>query len=178
MNKYKRIVLLAATVMLFGGSVYLISAFDKNAQSVTPTIADQVKGKKEVAGINPKDDSLTRTDTQGAVAVIATIIPEKSNTNQLVFELVLNTHSVDLSKYNISKASKIVFDCREESQEFIWKASSEDSHHMSGILTWDGQVTVDFKEVSLKLEQIDNIPVRTFSWTSEEIYQSDKGGER
>lgn len=49
---------------------------------------------------------------------------------------------------------------------------------MSGILTWAGQATVDFKEVSLKLEQIDNVPVRTFSWTSEGIYQSDKGGER
>lgn len=178
MNKYKKIVLVAAIVVLFGGSVYMISAFDKNAQSVTPSIAEQVKGKKEVAGLNEKDDSLTRTDSQGAVAVKATIIPDKSNTKQLVFELELNTHSIDLSKYNITKASKIVFDEREESQEFIWKASSEDSHHMSGILTWAGQATVDFKEVSLKLEQIDNVPVRTFSWTSEGIYQSDKGGER
>ncbi|MFT9597403.1 hypothetical protein [Mesobacillus sp.] len=178
MNKYKRIVLVAAIVVLFGGSVYLILDFDKNAQSVTSTMAEQVKGKKEVAGLNQKDDSLTKTDTQGAVAVKATIIPEKSNTNQLVFELVLNTHSVDLSKYNITKASKIVFDEREESQEFIWKTSSEDSHHMSGVLTWDGLVTVDFKEVSLKLEQIDNIPVRTFSWTNDDIYQSDKEGEQ
>lgn len=176
MNKYKRILLLGAIVVLFGVSVYFASVLYENTRS-GPTIADQVKENTEESEVIPEEDSIARMDSQGAVAVKATIIPGESNTDQLVFELVLNTHSVDLLQYDIKKGSKIVIDGKEESQEFTWESSSSDSHHMSGKLTWDGQVAVDFKEVSLRLEQLDNIPVRTFSWTSEEIYKSEKEGE-
>lgn len=178
MNHLKRTVLLTVLGLLFGGLFYLIATVnDKNAQSVTPTIADQVKEKNVAAGVKPKEDNLSRTDSQGSVSVKASVIPEKSNDRQLVFELVLNTHSIDLSEYDIAKASRIFFDGSEKKTEFTWKPSSKDSHHMSGILIWNGQMTVDLKEVNLRLVEIDSIPVRSFSWKSEDIYQSAKEGK-
>jgi hypothetical protein len=115
------------------------------------------------------ENTLTKTQSDGAVAVKATLIPEKSNKNKLDFEIVMNTHSVDLLQYDISNISEVSFGTEPATQDFKWDASSSDSHHMMGYLIWNGDVKEGNDNISLNIKGIDDIPSRVFNWQKDEL---------
>lgn len=62
--------------------------------------------------------------------------PIMDNHDDLLFDIVLNTHSIDLSKY---KALDSFLELRTENNVtitdgFIWEAEVEDTHHIRGVL--------------------------------------------
>lgn len=132
------------------------------------TIAKQIENtglssSKEVKGT---ESELSRIDSQGAVAVQVAVLPEMSLENELMFEIVMNTHSVDLNQYQLNKLAQLSFGTTVNTTgEFEWKPENEDSHHRIGYLKWKG--TPSWDGITLVLKDIDNIPSRKFVWTKD-----------
>ncbi|WP_019153654.1 hypothetical protein [Robertmurraya massiliosenegalensis] len=160
----------AAIIVLFIGWFYIgqLSVTEKVVEE--DTIAEQVESgasnnKEEDEGIEP---SFQRTDSQGTLAIQATLIPEKSSSKQLFFEIVFNTHSGDLLQYKIEQLAKLSFQSSENpSGTFEWDLANEDSHHMVGYLSWSGEVLDE--NITLKLDNIENVSSREFIWEKNDI---------
>lgn len=78
-----------------------------------------------------------------------------------VFLVAMNTHSVDLSGYDLVKASELRVGGKIY-QALRWVSTSASSHHRSGALIFP---TVDRRQsLELTIKTIAGIPVRTFRW--------------
>ncbi|WP_394237312.1 hypothetical protein [Niallia oryzisoli] len=141
------------------GSFPLEPEFIENITSTQNDNAKLMNSKTdEISGFD-----LTRMDSQGAVGVEATILPERSSSNELIFQIVMNTHSIDLLQYPLDELARLSFSSIENpSGEFKWELTNDDSHHLVGYLKWKGSVIED--NIILKINNIDNIPSRTFEW--------------
>ncbi|WP_423799620.1 hypothetical protein [Neobacillus sp. SAB-20_R2A] len=134
------------------------------------SMADQVKqNQSNVAKARPNVEGmkseLTKSNSEGAVAIKTTLLPEKSSGGQLVFEVVMNTHSVDLLRYDLSQLASISFGADiNNTGTFEWLPTNKDSHHMMGNLTWNGTLDKNYKNIDLEIIKIDNIPSRKFTW--------------
>lgn len=128
---------------------------------------------KNIEEINSKsgaivEPDLTRMNSLGAVGVGVTLPPEKSTSNELLFEIAMNTHSVDLLLYPLNELASPSFgELGNASGEFEWELTNENSHHLVGYLKWKG--TVIEESVILEIKNIDNVPIRTFKWEKSEI---------
>lgn len=173
MGNLKKSILFPAAILAISGLIFSANSLINFQPDEKVTIADQVKQNDTVAKEDTETENvLSKTDAQGAVAVKATLLPGKSNQKQLMFEIVMNTHSVSLSEYDIPKIARLALGGKEAGGNFVWEPSGEDSHHMSGFLTWNGQLEKGYNEIALKLENIDNIPERVFNWKESEIKRS------
>lgn len=79
-----------------------------------------------------------------------------------VFLVSMNTHSVDLSRYDMVQVSEL----RAGSQTLRplrWISTSDDSHHRAGVLIFP-QVDLA-RPVELLIKTIAGVPARTFRWT-------------
>jgi hypothetical protein len=159
---------------------YYLTDFILNGNKAAEnSIANQVKQSQSNqsnsvrTNVEGTESPLTKSNSEGAVAIKTTFLPEKSNNNQLVFEVVMNTHSVDLTQYDLSKLASITFD--QDSGipgMFEWEPENTDSHHMMGNLIWNGDVGENYKNINLNLSNIDNVPARMFTWKNEGILKN------
>lgn len=171
MDKKKLLMTLGALILIvFIGWFYIDQLRVPETVSEKNTIADQVNST--ITNERLTDDgiktSLQRPDSQGTVAIQTTLIPEKSSSNKLFFEIVFNTHSGDLLQYEIGKLAKLSFGSNTNQKgTFEWELANEDSHHLVGYLTWKGEVLDD--RITLKLDNIANIPSRSFIWEKSDL---------
>lgn len=168
-TKWIIITLIIATIGSFGGYYITSTAInwnEKSERTVDKESQTSAQMRPDAEGI---ENSLTKTQSQGAVAVQATLISEKNSMNKLVFEIVMNTHTVDLQQYEISNLAEVSFGDKPNSKNFEWKPFSKDSHHMMGTLTWSGEIKDDYENISLNLKTIDDMPSRVFTWDKEEL---------
>lgn len=109
-------------------------------------------------------DNLTRIDNQGAVNIFVTYLtPKQENDPNSTFRLTLNTHYVDLGKYDIEKASYIQFDDQKASNGGVWKFSGS-SHHYRGTITFKQPVPEGTKTIRLLIKGVDGAEERVFEW--------------
>jgi hypothetical protein len=165
-------VLGAAMIILFIGWFYIGQLNVSEVSTGEDTIAEQVKSS--VTNIKAEGEgtatSIQRTDTQGTVQIQVTLIPEKSSSSQLHFEIAFNTHSGDLLQYEIEQLAQISFESNANpTGTFWWELANEDSHHMVGYLTWSGEVLDE--RITLRLDNIENIPSRSFIWEKSDLAQ-------
>lgn len=79
-----------------------------------------------------------------------------------VFLVSMNTHSVDLSGYDMVKISELRVSGKTLAP-VRWVSTSDDSHHRAGALIFP---KVDAKQaVELAIKTIAGVPARTFRWT-------------
>jgi len=157
----------------FGGYFITSIVISKNSTSEATNVAKVTEASKQMRpDAEGVEDGLTKTQSQGVVVVKATLLPEKSTNSKLVFEIVMNTHSVDLQQYKISQLAEVSFGSDPNTQNFKWEPSSKDSHHMMGYLTWNGEVNTGYVNISLNLKGIDDIPSRVFIWNREELKET------
>lgn len=136
------------------------------------TIAKQIEntGLSSSREVKRTESELSRIDSQGAVTVQVAILPEKSIENELMFEIVMNTHSVDLNQYQLNKLAQLSFGTTVNTTgEFEWKPVNDDAHHRIGYLKWKGNLSED--GITLVLKNIDDIPSRTFVWTKDDLVE-------
>jgi hypothetical protein len=164
--------LLAVGAMGFFLTNFIISS-DKEEGS---SIADQVKQSQPVStdavreNVTGTESELTKTNSEGAVAIKTTLLAEKSSKDQLVFEVVMNTHSVDLTQYDLTQLASISFGVdSNNSGVFEWDSANRDSHHMMGNLVWKGTLDNNYKTISLNLNNIDGISLRNFTWEKNKL---------
>ena len=113
---------------------------------------------------------LTQRDRgEGAVEIEVTLVlpgsPDDAKYGadaQTVFLVSMNTHSVDLTGYDLVKVSELVA-AGQAFKPIRWASTSDDSHHRAGALLFpkvDRGVALE-----LRIKTIAGVPVRTFRWT-------------
>ena len=134
------------------------------AQSATPAAP--------AGQLNEKD--LTRTTSGASIDVSVAFMnpllkPEEIN-GKLVFKVALDTHSVDLTQFDLTKLATLrTSDGKTVTTGFTWEPQSESSHHRLGLLkvdaTLDGKplITKETKFLELELKNI-GTPSRLFKW--------------
>jgi len=110
-------------------------------------------------------DKLTREDSQGAVDVSATyLVPKETEAiNKVSFKLTLNTHSVDLTGYDLGKISSIQFDEAEPVTGGVWDFTGS-AHHFKGIMTFNYFVPDGTKRLRFVIKNLDDVKKRVFEW--------------
>lgn len=109
---------------------------------------------------------MTRTDQQGAIIVEVTPLNLGMPAETLEFDVVMNTHSVDLNM-NLAALATITADTGVTVQSTLWDAPLG-GHHLEGKLifpaTQDGKSILDgATKLTLSILNLD-APTRVFEW--------------
>ena len=120
----------------------------------------------EPAPTEPSSDHQTRSDAQGAVTVNVTPLNLDTLSDQLEFDVALETHSVDLSM-DLATLATLTTDTGIAVQATTWEAP-RGGHHVQGKLifpaTKDGKTILDdASKLTLKITNVD-APSRVFEW--------------
>jgi hypothetical protein len=125
---------------------------------------------------------LTRTSQAAGITVAVTFMnpllkPEEVN-GKLVFKVALDTHTVDLSQFDLTKLAVLrTSEGKVIADGFSWEPESESSHHRSGLLklaaTTEGTllITPGTNYIELELKEI-GVPSRLFKWEREYLTSS------
>ena len=110
---------------------------------------------------------LTKSDAQGAVTVEITPTNLKNPGDAVIFEVLMDTHSVDLSM-DLAQLAVLSTDTGKTVQATLWDAP-RGGHHVEGKLSFpstkDGSDLLDgAKSVTITITNVD-APTRTFTWS-------------
>lgn len=108
------------------------------------------------------------TSNEGSVEVAVTPINMSPESRNWSFEVILNTHSAELSE-DMTSVSKLIFDTGETTAPLSWEGNPPGGHHRSGILTFDvltfSKPSPATSKVTLKILKIGGVPERKFQWS-------------
>ncbi len=159
----KRNLFLIAGLLLAG----LLAACGVESSGQLPVFAAAEELSDELAV--PAQDTIWETvvDEQGAVTVAVT--PENLSlaAETLAFEVVMDTHSVDLSM-DLATLAALTTDNGRSVTATLWDAVPG-GHHVSGVLTFPAvvegtAVLAEATQLTLTVTDVD-APSRTFTWT-------------
>lgn len=108
----------------------------------------------------------TRTDSQGSVTFEVTPIGLSVTAETLEFEIVMNTHSVDLA-WDLAAQSVLRTESGLEVQALSWPLGS--GHHYGGTLAFpgrsaDGAALLEGARVLTLIIRDTDVPERVFTW--------------
>ena len=114
----------------------------------------------------PEESDLEREDAQGNVVVIVTPLNLDQPADTLDFDVVMDTHSVDL-KMDLTALAELTTDSGLSVKPVKWDAPTG-GHHVAGILSFpaiiDGAPLLEgAATITLTLLNVD-APERTFTW--------------
>lgn len=124
------------------------------AQSIAPSTS---------LGLTPTN-GLVQSSAAGAVTIDLRWLGEKSNS--LVFDVAMNTHSVDLDQYDLGKLAVLRDDAAKEYRPVSWK-SAPGGHHRSGTLSFpipDSLTNKTTRFVEIVIEDVAGIQKRVLRW--------------
>lgn len=115
---------------------------------------------------SPSNDSATRTDQQGAIIFEITPLNLDAPTDTLEFDVVMDTHSVDLSM-DLATLSTLTTDTGVSVDATLWDAPLG-GHHVEGKLIFpvmlDGNSILEgVTKLTLTIVNVD-APTRIFEW--------------
>jgi len=107
-----------------------------------------------------------RDDNQGNVAVNVRPLPWTDQSEEVVFEISLNTHSVDLA-FDLANLAVLSTDTGINAQAIRWDAPGG-GHHVAGKLSFPARVNGKSlfdgaTELKLTIKGVD-VPERVFTW--------------
>lgn len=126
---------------------------------------------------NELSEQLFRVDTQGDVALGITFLnPQEEDEDYLNFEIMLDTHSMDLDEYNLGEISTLFIGDEIKITEGIkWEVDTGSGHHILGYLQvprkYKGEA-IDYLEanfVELEIKELAGIASRKFKWEKSEL---------
>jgi hypothetical protein len=138
-----------------------------NVRSVTPTPTTDPSVFAQLFPGSSRGNELTRLDEQGMVTVEVTPLNLGMPDGTLVFELSMNTHSIDLSM-DLAQLATLTTDTGQSVQASLWEAP-RGGHHVSGNLIFptaiNGFPILDgATKIRLEIRDVD-ASLRTFEWT-------------
>ncbi|HCX64660.1 MAG TPA: hypothetical protein DHN33_05570 [Eubacteriaceae bacterium] len=106
--------------------------------------------------------------------------PEEKDEDYFNFEVALNTHSVDLDGYDLSKMTSLnVGDEIEITKDIQWTMVEGGGHHVSGTIKvprqYEGE-KIDYKDkeyIRLEIMKLDGINSRVFEWKKDLFYDQE-----
>ena len=146
----KKIIISILTLVFIGGFLVFYSP---KAVSTPPT-----QNNSDIFGTVQKWESKIDDQASVTVTVTPTLLGEKSEVWK--FDVVMDTHSVELDQ-DMTKVAILIDEQGKEYKAQSWDGSIGD-HHREGVLTF-GKITPTPKFVELKISDIGGV-IRTFSW--------------
>ena len=149
-----------AIAMLVSILAALLSACSKPAQSSPP--ASQVASPGQPQAVS----DLKRTESSGSVTFVVTPDPAPAPGVQgLTFDIVMDTHSVDLDGYDLKLRATLRDGQGRVFQPTLWDAPPG-GHHREGKLAFSGQplVQADSRNVELVIRDVAGTKERIFRW--------------
>lgn len=106
---------------------------------------------------------LSRSDNQGPVMVTATYIPPDKTTDEIHFEVRLNTHSVALDQYRSADLVFLRFDDGKEHKS-LGATRQGGGHHVTDVLRFAGPVPKGAGGMTLVIRNLGGVAERTLQW--------------
>jgi len=106
---------------------------------------------------------LSRSNNQGPVMVTATYIPPDKVTDEIHFEVRLNTHSVALDQYRSADLVFLRFDDGAELKS-LGATRRGGGHHVTDLLRFAGPVPKGVGEMTLIIRNLGGVAERTLQW--------------
>lgn len=109
---------------------------------------------------------LRRTDERGSVEVVVLYLNplQQEQTQDLSFEVTLDTHSADLSQYDMGKISFLRVDGGPEMEASGWIKPGGGGHHLSGTLTFKAPDITAMDALELVIKTVGGVEERIFQW--------------
>lgn len=146
----KTITILTLLLAFIGG--FLIFYNPKPASSPTQNNSD-------VFDTSQKWES--KIDEQASVTVTVTPTILSAESEEWKFDIIMNTHSVELDQ-DMIKIAKLIDDSGKEYIPLRWEGAEAGGHHREGVLVFS-PITPTPNSVELKITGIADT-VRTFNW--------------
>ena len=102
----------------------------------------------------------TKTEEQANVTVVITPIDLSPNSKEWKFNIIMNTHSVELDQ-DMTKVAILIDDQGKEYKAINWEGPSG-GHHREGALIFSQIIPIP-KSIELKISDIGDV-VRSFVW--------------
>ncbi|MEK6892531.1 MAG: hypothetical protein AABX25_05070 [Nanoarchaeota archaeon] len=150
-------VVYGALIVVFGIVIYTIFSLTNNP-IVTPPINNDPTVPAADQNLNSGFQMITSGSTDPGGAQID-LIPKGVENGQLKVDFAINTHSVDLSQYDLTKIITLEFNGKKINPI---SAPKLQGHHNSGTIVFDvGQNLTRFK---ITIVEIPNVQERIFEW--------------
>ncbi|MDP2728623.1 MAG: hypothetical protein Q8P59_13925 [Dehalococcoidia bacterium] len=148
------------------------SAQPKNPNAPAGESLPTISSPAGVSSTDSRPVTLTAKDQgQGGITIKATwVVPgsPEASTAQLdryvALKLTLDTHSGDLTRYDLTKVSVLRDDKGKESLPAAWENISNDSHHREGILRFPKGAERGSKYVELLIRDVGGAKERVLRW--------------
>lgn len=160
--------------ILIIGTFLLLTLWLGACSSATPTIAPTPTKPPSTAAPVPTvlpnnaikssaPSSAFETQSQSAGSVDVDVTPKVLEVGQpLAFQIVMNTHSVDLGD-DMTQITILRDETGKEYRPTTWEGQAPGGHHRSGLVKFDS-LTVKPKFVELVIKGLAKIPERIFRW--------------
>lgn len=116
-------------------------------------------------------EELTRTNEEGAVEIDVTFLNPIENDQEFwIFRVAMNTHSVNLDKYNLSELITFTLDGNNQVQNELIVEKKGVGHHIMHYIKVpkeiNGQQVIkeNINFISIEIKEVDNVALRTFEW--------------
>ncbi|WP_130806083.1 hypothetical protein [Senegalia massiliensis] len=145
-----------------------------NYQSTEQIEQEEVVESEEESGVDYRDYIRNHSGGSVDVAIVLKNIVEDNDEN-LMFELMLNTHSVDLENINYENKVNLKTDKFNINEGFSWQLTGGGGHHLSGELTlskkYNGENIIDENTqfVEIEIQDLGGVESRTFSWKKDDL---------
>ena len=149
-----KILTILSVAAFMGGFLLLYFSGPKQSKQVAP-ITNQVD--QQTTSVEKWE---TKTDEQASVTVTVTPTDISLQSKEWKFDVVLNTHSVELDQ-DMTKIAVLVDGQGKEYKPISWEGPVG-GHHREGMLIFN-QITPNPKSVELKISNIGDV-VRSFVW--------------
>lgn len=145
----EHIVLIVVLMIVVGLLLYAFSDFLKSQEQEEKKI--QQEGLPEI---------ITGTTESGDVAI--SLQPREISGGKINFFIEVNTHSVDLSKFDLKELATLEYEGKSINPS---SAPALSGHHASGILVFDAEA----KEFRVVVRGIPKVEERVFSWDKSKL---------
>lgn len=153
-------------IVLVVGLLLILNLENSNKKSEQPEVMAEVADEAIIKGVTTDStDSETQIQRAGAVDVEISLKKPLDVNERIVFELTLNTHSVNLD-YDYIKISELTDNLGNIYQAREWTGESE-GHHLSGDLIFEAlSPTLEGLELTKLILKIDGIDgeLLEFNW--------------
>lgn len=152
----KDYILAAVLVIVLLGAGFAIGNFITNGSKTTAS-ATTSKVANNQAIKSPGNLNYETKSSQAEVAIDLT--PKKFENGKLYVDISVNTHTVDLSKFELAKLVKLEYDSK---SIFPISAPKLSGHHNSGTLIFDSGK--ELKSFKIVINGIPDVQERMFKW--------------
>jgi len=150
----KTAVIISLAAVLSGG--FLILYKNRSAEQKAPPTSEQAERRT-----NAKQNLEPKTDDQALITVTVTPVDVSAQSKEWKFNIVMDTHSVELDQ-DMTKTAVLVDGQGKEYKPMRWEGMPAGGHHREGSLVFE-QIKSDQKSIELKISGIGDV-ARNFYW--------------